>query len=163
MNMIIKKQNTFAAMASDALNQNDGIVADAIDMLKTALLDNHDLLRAIISEVVQSAVTHKTHRAHIDGRAQIIRRATSTRVGVKALANGIAHTLLDFPMMDGSPLWQADHGKVSAMIDHYRKSEEGARHKANWLSSIVKMIPAQGIVGDVLDADTAKQLWEKAQ
>lgn len=159
----IVKTETLTSLAKVALQQADGVVADAVAYLDEVLATDADLRRAVLGEAIKDAVRFNTSHAHLASRAQVIRQSTSQRSAVKALAGGIVQSLLDFPMLDGSPLRLADRDKVEAMIADYRKREGAARHRANWLSEIAPLIPAQGVVGDVLDADAAKQLWEKAQ
>jgi hypothetical protein len=120
---------------------------------------------AIIDDALRLALAESIASAHCANRATVVHRALNpdSRAAVKALANGMAATFLDFPLLDGTPLGRANREQVEAALTAYRTQSLEMTARANWLAAILQRLPATGTVADAISADEAKRLGEAAR
>lgn len=85
---------------------------------------------------------------------------------VHALAAGNAMMLMDFPLMDGTPLRNATREEVRVNAEGYYKQASDMRWKSRWLALVASKIPQQDdkkTVGQALTESVLRELQEKAK
>jgi hypothetical protein len=154
---------SLGSLANQCLAEADGNTALAVNLMAQAFA-RPDITATLIDDAVKQALSQAISDAHCASRAAIIRQVMNPdgRAAVKAFANGMARTLLDFPLLDGTPLGRATRAQVEAALHTYRTQADEMNHRANWLQLILARVPVSGTVADVVSADQVKALWEQA-
>ena len=159
------KPITLAALAREALQDANGLKSDAVNALEDRLAKDKTLRRSIVADAVETAIKVSVNLETLAQRsrvAQAAQRAGLGQASVQALATGMASSLLDYPMSDGTPLREADRDRIATTRDHAASRAKTLAHRARFLSAVHDLVPVQGVAGDVLDDTQAQELWEKA-
>lgn len=155
------RPTTLERLAAEALSQSGGLTADAAAILLGWLKADETLLAEVIEDAVGSAVKSAVRVANSSNRLAIVRRADSQgNARVRALATGLAASLLDFPLHGGVRVRDANREQIRKAIRFYRKQSDENQRRAAWLTRVLRVTPKQGVVGDVLDEQQAQRLWE---
>ena len=151
------------SLAREALSEAEGNTNDATRLLDRRLTKDKALRLQIIEQAIREATRHAAVTAHHINRAQLVAAVKSGREQVRSLATGMARTILDFPLLDGTKLRDATHDDLSRAITDYSTKSREMAHRASWLTAIMAVTPVQGKVSDTVDDDTALRLWKEAQ
>lgn len=174
--MTTEQSITLAVLARESLAAKDGDAAKAIAHLVLRLRRDKALLCAVVKDAIETAVYIKVNEGIRKDRQSIILDAHRTRFeshmpssesrksSVIALAGGIAAShYLDFPMAGGLKLRDASHSELGAQINAYEKQAYTQLHRSRWLRLIMREVPDNKKVGDVLSEQRVAQLWEQAK
>lgn len=163
MNAPVTDLTQFSALCRRALDEADGDVRQAVEIFSGWVAKDKMLRNSVVSAVFSLAGKSQISGHNRHDRATISKAADSGRASVEALATGMTRTLLDFPLIGGKKLRDANRDDLGAAIETYRKQADTNIHRAKWLTAIADMTPKQGVVSDVLDEDKALELWESAR
>lgn len=148
-------------IARQVLEDASGQRAIAVEALSAQLAKNPGLRRRVADEAIQIAMMSIMVRAQLNNRGSILRAVGAGREGVRSLATGLMRGVLDMPMLDGSPLRDATPEDLTAMIEHYRARVTGMNRMIRFLAAVLKVVPEQGCVGDVLTEEKANELLRR--
>ena len=167
MNAAVKHEVSLFGLAQETLSSVDGKTEEAIALLDQKLSKDSNLRKAVISEAVKEASKTAISLVHRIDRATIMRAiarpvALNGKEGVRSLAAGLARSLLDFPLLDGTKLRDAGKEDLGRAIAHYQSQADTMAHRARWLAAVDLLVPAEGRVGDVLDDAGADRLFQEA-
>lgn len=153
--------NSLAKLAREALAANDGDTTVATESLVSRFANDIDLLRAIIRDVVMTAVDARVEHAMRNKRAAIINATTGDRGAVVALATGWLACLLDMPLANGLKLRNATRQQVLEQAGRYAATAKDATHKSRWLTAIAQSVTGDRTVGDVMSDQRAAELFRE--
>lgn len=156
---------TMADLAREVLDEVGGDKSAAIAELEHRLASDKALRRALVASAIDTCVRVSVNLKTMAKRSRIAmaaQREGAGQAGVQALAAGMANSLLDYPMSDGTPLRNANRDQIAVTRDNAATRARTLSHRSRFLSAVLDLVPVQGVAGDVLDEATAQQLWEEA-
>lgn len=110
MNATAHPTVSLTSLAQEALSANDGKTEAAVTALNKRLGRDKNLRLAVVAQAVAEAARTTVSLIHRRQRAEIVRSLPTmgqSREAVTALASGMARSLLDFPLLDGTKLRDA--------------------------------------------------------
>lgn len=156
-----KDEVTLSGLAERAYREADGDIAEAVAVMSDLLIVDDDIRISLIRDAVEMVAATSVRRQMLSERSSIVRHAVSgqTRANVSALAAGVARSLLDFPLSDGTPLRMASRSQVERQEAMYASQAAELGNRARWLRAILARMGSAEKVGDAIDEDTALALY----
>lgn len=164
------KAKTIIDLAREFLDDHGGRTAPAIADLQ-ALLANDEALRAsVATEAVMIVAALKVQHEMRSDRAKVWGAANAraagsvpkAKVGVVALANGLAASLMNFPLAGGLRLGDATREDVLAQAAMYASASRDMGHKARWLEAVAARVAPGQKVREALTSEALSSLQAEA-
>ncbi len=142
--------------------------AEAAGSLVAILRENHSLLLEATQDSLHEiclrilgAMDHRERRAILDRAERQAAADVQSRVSSERLVSA-TRSLMDFPLMDGTPLRDADKKKV--LINSQKFLKIGAANTASgkWLALIGKNLPNDKLVGQHFKARELAHMRNKS-
>lgn len=165
MNAVLRlhdEEISLRSIARQALRDSSGKTKEAIDALVKRLQADKRLMREIVTQAIVTASTDLVEHQMRSDRQAVVVSAARARDGVMALANGIKFSILDFTLAGGLKLRDATPPQVNESIRRYESISRDVSQKARWLRLIVKGVPMDKRVGDVITEERAQELFDEA-
>ncbi len=154
-------EQTLGEIAREEWRAANGDKAAAVAAVSARIADDDNLRDRLAVEAIELAARAIVASAQIHGRASIVNAIRAGREGVKSLATGMMRGALDMPMLDGTPLRDATADLITQMIEHYRRQVSAMSSQIRFLQAVLKQVPDQGTVGDVLTDEAANALFRR--
>jgi hypothetical protein len=150
-------------LAREVLAECGGDINKATDAIVRQAVADRSVLRLLAFAAVRSVASFnvRSKRSQIWTAPHYDPGGNGHRV--RALAAGNAAMLLDFPLMDRTPLRDASKEKVRENAETYYKQADDMNWKSRWLALIAARIPDGKSVGECLDEAALCELRDKAK
>lgn len=149
------------SLAREYLAEANGDTDAAAAELGDYLTGDPVALRSVLDEALSLAasevVTSEMRRVR-----NSLWQNPQPKTSVLSLANGIANSLLDFPLAGGIRLRDATKEQVAEQAHLYRTHGSDMIRKAGWLDAIAKRVPEGTTVGEALTESDVLDLHKKA-
>lgn len=166
----LTKPKTLNDLARDFLDDHGGRTGPAIDALQSLILSDEALRLSIATEAVMTLAALKVQAEMRDDRSKVWNAANMRAAGtapkaktsIAALANGIAASLMNFPLAGGVRLGDATREEVLAQAGLYAKTAADMGHKARWLEAVAARVAPGQKVRDALNDEALTSLQVEA-
>lgn len=152
------KKETLPNMVRRFYEKHDGNVETASEALAEALSNDRLTFVQIVGSEIENIAKMYAARSNCAERALVMSRSFGPARAV-ALAQGMARTLMDFPLVGGIKLSDATGAEVKAQSARYKATADDMAHKYRWLQAVAAKVPDASRVGDVLTADEVTALF----
>lgn len=152
---------TLSGLARETLAQCNGDHADARRKLLSRLLTDRKLLATVLEPIIASALHDKLGSLQGNARHHITK--SQGKNAVAALADGIARSLMDFPLAGGLRLRDASREQVAAQAQIYQDNADTMGHRARWLALVAQSLPDGKTVGSTMSEERLAELFEQGR
>lgn len=159
------KGTSLTELARESLARNAGRVVDAASDLAAIAKDTPSVLYALALAAIREVAPSGANERRIK-RNRIWQAMAPELTGhrVHALARGNAAMLMDFPLMDGTPLRNASKDAVRTNAEAYYEQADDMRWKSRWLALVAAKLPdGKKTVGQVLSEESLNKLRAEAR
>lgn len=166
----ITKPKTLSDLAREFLDDHGGRTGAAITALQDLIRNDEGLRLSIATEAVMTLAALKVQEQMHRDRAKVWDAANARAAGaapkaktsIVALANGLAASLMNFPLAGGVRLGDATREEVLAQAGMYAATAKDAGHKARWLEAVAARVAPGQRVREALTDEALSSLQEEA-
>jgi hypothetical protein len=149
---------------SETRDENQAVVVQFDELVE--MIDAHTIDFTLLRQYIAIATywTWRERQRSQRGRARHrAMAAAGDKESIKSLGAALAQPLLDFVMMDGTPLRDATIAQVEASEQHFGAQGRTMLHISRFLAAVRTGMDDDKTVGESIDEETARRLFDEAR
>lgn len=161
----MNNENSKLTDAAKKIYVDFGSGKEAVEQLSRVIREDDDLTKEAIRVAAEDALWHTQRyfrRKVCQGVEQDKQKSLTYSSSFQDVITNACGKFLNFPMMDGSKLANADKKLVLSDAERYRINARGNYVKANFLIMVATKLKDNQKVSDVYTDDQLNKLYKKA-